>query len=113
MADIITAENLPLVVGAVLSGLAGLAVWKEGGKLGDRARTEHPPAPDAVIAGGLVLSNVGAADMVGALRDIAKAVREATDEARAARSSRTESVLGRIEEKLGELEEAERGRRER
>jgi hypothetical protein len=113
MADIITADNLPLVVGAVLSGLAGLAVWKQGGKLGEQARSERPPSPDAVIAGGLMMSNVGSADMIGALRDIAKAVREATDEARAARSSRTESVLSRIEDKLEELDGVEKGRWER
>lgn len=112
MADIITADNLPLVVGALLSGLAGLAVWKQGGKLGDQARSERPPAPEAMIAGGLVMSNVGSTDMIAALRDIAKAVREATDEARTARSSRTETVLGRIADKLAELEAVDRVRRE-
>lgn len=100
MADIITADNLPLVVGAVLSGLAGLAVWKQGGKLGEQARMERPPPPATVIAGGLVMSNVGSADMIGALQDIAAAVREATDEARDYRESKTTTILARMQEQL-------------
>ncbi len=108
MADIITAENLPLVIGAVGTVIGGILAARQGHRLGDRARTENPPPPESVIAGGLVMSNVGSADMITALRDIATAIREATEEARVHRTSKTQSVLDRIEEKLGTLEEEER-----
>ena len=108
MADIITAENLPLVIGAIGTVIGGIVAARQGNRLGDRARSEKPPSPESVIAGGLVMSNVGSADMIMALRDIAGAVREATDEARAHRTAKTQSVLQRIEEKLGVLDDDEK-----
>ena len=108
MADIITAENLPLVIGAIGTVIGGILASRQGDRLGARARHENPPPPESVIAGGLVMSNVGSADMIAALRDIAAAMREATDEARAYRTSETRSVLDLIEEKLGALEEEEK-----
>ena len=113
MADIINAENLPLVITAIGGALAGILVRRQGSRLGAQAKRTDPPPPDTVVAGGLVMSNVGSSDMIAALRDIAKALREATDEARAYRSSKTESLLGRIEDKLQELEDAESKRRMR
>lgn len=111
MADIITADNLPLVIGAIGTLFGGILASRHGGRQAELAKREATPSPETLI-GGLVMSNIGSSDMIGALRDIAKAVREATEDARAYRSSRTNSLLARIEEKLGELETGEKPMRD-
>ena len=106
MSDIITADNLPLVITALLTGAAGLAVWRHGGKLGDQAK--HLAPAETPTTGGVALTNDGAQKIADPLWRIAELLEAMLDDTKAFRAQRIADTLEEVRDGFKAMMERER-----
>ena len=96
MSDIINADNAPAIIAAVLSGLAGLAVWRQGGRLGDEAKHLQPPGTPTTPA--VAITNEGAKSISTPLWKIAHVLEEYWEDTKRRRES--EDLLERLRREM-------------
>lgn len=106
MSDIINADNIPAVIAAVLSGMAGLAVWRQGGKLGDTAKHLAPPGAPTTPA--IAITNDGAKQIADPLWKIAELLEAMLDDTKAFRAQRIADTLEEVRDGFKAMMERER-----